>query len=245
MTGLADSLGAADAVAAFDRGDYHAATRGPSPCWQTHAALGMLGIVEPALDRLGGFPDARAAFFHAATLWIAGRDSDALDILRRTDLPEASALTALIEKPTITVLGQLPYQRGWPQVLVEGIAADPKFRVANHTYHPDDLPSRPDASVFDWFDPAEPPDFYVCHMLEWHAPPADIHDAPFPIFAHTADTDLHIQLLRRWLPSFDGLFVTDTTEHAMVRRLVPDGGVACTPSPFGWSGGPRRRPDRR
>jgi hypothetical protein len=230
-------IGAADTVTAFDRGDYHTAARGSDACWQKFAALGMLGIVEPARQRLKNFPDARAAFFRAATLWIAGEDADAMAILGRTDLPEASALAALLEKPAITILGQLPYHRGWPQVLLDGIAADPKFRVANHTYHPEDRPSPPNASVFDWYEADDVPDFYICHMLEWHAPPTDIHEAPFPIFAHTADTDLHIQLLRRWLPSFDALFVTDSSEHAMVSRLLPDGRVACTPSPFGWAGG--------
>lgn len=224
-----------DPISAFESGDYHAAALGTRECWQKYAALGMLGIVAPALAGLSRYTDDRSAFFHAATLFIAGRDRDALAILERLAAPEARALATLVAKDTIKVLAQLPYRRGGPQVLIEGLPGDPKFRVANHTPAPEDLPSPPDASVFDWYREDDLPDFYLCHMLEWHMPPADIHEAPFPVFAQTADTDIHIQLLRRWLPSFDAMFVTDTTEHAMVSRLLPGRTVAAAPSPFGWT----------
>lgn len=197
--------------------------------------MGMLGIVAPAIAGLSRYSDDSAAFYQAATLFIAGRDFDALAVLDRLDTSEAKALARLVRKDTIDVLAQLPYRRGGPQVLIEGIPADCKFRVANHTVGEEDLPSPPDASVFEWYRNSRVPDFYICHMLEWHMPPADIHEAPFPVFAQTADTDIHIQLLRRWLPSFDRLFVTDTTEHAMVAGLVPGRTVASSPSPFGWT----------
>ncbi len=226
---------AIDTLSAFDSGDFHAAALGSQECWQKYAALGMLGIVAPALDGLTRYSDDRAAFFHAATLFIAGRDRESLDILERLGTPQARALATLVAKDSIRVLAQLPYRRGGPQVLIEGLSGDPKFRVANHAPDPEDLPSPPDASVFDWYREDDVPDFYLCHMLEWHMPPADIHEAPFPVFAQTADTDIHIQLLRRWLPSFDAMFVTDTTEHAMVSRLLPGRTVAAAPSPFGWT----------
>ncbi len=208
---------------AFAQGDYHhVAAAGPSDQWQTHAALGLCGNIEPALEGLERIDAAESRFFEGVIRWIDGDECAAESLLSRCDDEHADNLLRLIRKPRISVLSQLPWQR--PSLgahsLLEAGQADPKFKIRNISFADDDLQNEPDADIHAFYDPNDPPDFYLAEMIEWHIIPPNLQELPCPIIGHTADYDMHLQTVHPWLQLFDEIVVSDTTEYADVAKLV-------------------------
>lgn len=228
---------------------------GRDDLWEHHAALGLIGRTDEAIDGLGRFDGPAPRFHEAAALWIAGDETSAIAMLARLaastpHMPSpwqahARALLALLRKPRIEVLSLLPSPSSGPHVLLAGGAQDPKFALTNIGHATGDRPNSPYASVRRLWRGEEPPDFVLCEMVEWHQIPPDLDSLPCPLLGQTADYDMHIQAMLPWLRLFDQILVTDHTEHAGVRPLV-DAPVTTVPKSFGHPAGlPRlRRRDR-
>lgn len=188
--------------------------------WQTYSAMGLIGKTQAAMEGLSRFDHPQARFYLGVTHWMNGQEDMALRILEGISTPHARNLLALIRKPQIQVLAQLPYTRSAPHDLLTAAAQDKKFKVQNISFHPQDLPNEPYADIHKFFSPQRPPDFYICQMVEWHLIAPNVQQLPCPIFGATGDYDLHIQAVHPWLQIFDELIVTDQTEWADVSRLV-------------------------
>jgi hypothetical protein len=217
----------------FARGDYATVARtGGKHEWQTYAALGLIGKMREAVEGLAHFDNAEAAFYTAVAHWIGGDNETAARLLEAIPTAHAQNLLTLLKKPHINVLAQWPCVRRGCSDLLGGAASDSRFRVANISFHPDDLPNKPYCNIHDYYESAEPPDFYACAMVEWHLVPPNLRELPCPIFGQTGDYDLHIQTVHPWLRLFDALLVTDPSEWRDVSRLVP--APVCTfPKSFG------------
>ncbi|NER39838.1 MAG: hypothetical protein F6J93_38885 [Oscillatoria sp. SIO1A7] len=217
----------------FARGNYSAvAMAGHSDKWQTYAALGLIGKTEMAIKGLSQFDCQEARFYSAVASWINADESTAINILETIPTPHAQNLLKLIRKTKISVLAQLPWLRGGPQDLLTGAAKDPKFDIRNISFHPQDIRNKPNADIHQFYNPQQPPDFYLCAMVEWHIIPPNIQELPCPILGQTSDFDLHIQAVQPWLQVFDEVITTDQTEWQDVSRLV-DVPVSTFPKSFG------------
>jgi tetratricopeptide (TPR) repeat protein/glycosyltransferase involved in cell wall biosynthesis len=206
----------------FAQGDYATvAGTGGKHEWQTYAALGLIGRMREAVEGLAHFDHPEAAFYAAVAHWIGGEDETAARRLEPIDTAHAQNLLTLLKKPHINVLAQWPWVRRGCSDLLAGAASDPRFRVANISFHPDDLPNKPYCNIHDYYESAEAPDFYTCTMVEWHLVPPNLRELPCPLFGQTGDYDLHIQAVHPWLRLFDALLVTDPSEWQDVSRLVP------------------------
>lgn len=157
----------------------------------------------------------------AVSEWILGNDSKAIFLLKSQPIQSAfiSNLLNLIEKDKIFVLAQLPWLTKGTQDLQSGAEFDPKFVVKNIGFKPQDLQNRPYADIHDFYNPKNPPDFYISQMVEWHLIPPNIQELPCPIFGQTSDYDLHIQFLHPWLRLFDELIVNGPQEQDEVSKL--------------------------
>jgi tetratricopeptide (TPR) repeat protein len=219
----------------FRDGNYAAVAMHGSPDeWETYAAMGLVGKCQEAIEGLNRFDHSEARFYLAVAHWINGDEGKAIPLLEGVSLPHAQNLLALIRKPQIHVLGQLPWNRRPPNDLLTAASEDSKFIVQNISFHPDDLPNEPYADIHSFYDPAHPPDFYVCAMVEWHVIPPNLQEIPCPTFGETSDYDVHIQAIYPWLQVFDEVFVTSQTEWEDVRRLVSVP-VSTFPKSFGVS----------
>jgi hypothetical protein len=221
--------------ALFQQGNYAAAARdGDDAGWEKFAALGLVGLPQAALAGLARFDGPEPAFYAAVTRWIDGDDDGAARGLESLAAGHAHArrLLALIRKPRLRVLAQLPWTRTGCSDLITGCKGDAKFQVENISFHPDDLPNAPHADVHQFYSPEAPPDFYICQMVEWHALPPNLAELPCPVLGQTADYDLHIQVVQPWLGLLDEVLVTDPSEWADVRRLVA-APVSTFPKSFG------------
>jgi hypothetical protein len=200
--------------------------------WQTYAALGLAGKTREAVEGLARFDRPEAVFYAAVAHWIGGEDDAAAKLLERIPTDHARNLLALLRKPYIEVLAQFPWRRDGCADLLTGAATDPRFRVRNISFHPDDLPNKPYADIRDYCSAAQTPDFYICAMVEWHLVPQNLQELSCPLFGQTADYDLHIQTVYPWLGLFDAILVTDPSEWRDVSRLVR--APVCTfPKSFG------------
>jgi GT2 family glycosyltransferase len=205
----------------FALGNYAGtAMKGNDSDWQTYAAMGLIGKTQAALEGLPRFDHPEARFYLGVTHWINGQEDMSVRLLEGIPTPHARNLLALIRKPQIQVLAQLPYTRMAPHDLLTAAAQDKKFKVQNISFHPQDLPNEPYADIHKFFSPQRPPDFFICQMVEWHLIAPNLQQLPCPIFGATADYDLHIQAVYPWLQLFDELIVTDPTEWEDVSRLV-------------------------
>lgn len=151
--------------------------------------------------------------------WIDGHESLAINALQKQTSTHAQNLLSLISKPHINVLAQLPWISKGTQDLQSGAEFDPKFIVKNIGFKPQDLQNRPYADIHDFYNPGNPPDFYISQMVEWHLIPPNIRELPCPIFGQTSDYDLHIQFLHPWLRLFDELIVNGPGEQDEVSKL--------------------------
>jgi len=205
----------------FDAGNYALVAMMKDPnAWQVYAALGLVGKTQEAISGLSRFDGEEARFYSAVTHWIGGNEEAAIRLLERISTPHAQNLLRMIRKKKIRVLAQIPWRRIGPQDLLTGMASDSKFSVENISFHPADLQNEPYANIHKYYNPQEPPDFYICQMAEWHLIPPNIQELPCPILGQTADYDLHIQAIYPWLQVFDEMIVCDGDEWADVRRLV-------------------------
>ncbi len=219
----------------FLNGNYAAvALDGDRAEWQTYAALGLIGKAREALEGLARFDGDEPAFYAAVAHWIDGDDAAAAAGLEplagRHD--HARNLLNLIRKPRIRVLAQLPWTRTGCSDLLTGIRKEKKFQVDNVSFHADDRPNTPYADIHQFYDADQPPDFYVCQMVEWQMLPANLSELPCPLLGHTADYDLHVQAVYPWLRLFDELLVTDPSEWRDVRGLAT-APVSTFPKSFG------------
>lgn len=201
---------------------------GRNDLWEHHAALGLTGRTDDAIDGLRRFDGPAPRFHEAAALWIAGDETGAFSLLAwvaASDAPSpwqahARSLLALLRKPQIKVLSLLPSPSSGPHVLLASGAQDGKFSLTNVGYTDTDRPNAPYASVHRLWQEKEPPDFALCEMVEWHQIPPDLDTLPCPLLGQTSDYDMHIQAVLPWLRVFDEIIVTDHTEHAGVAPLV-------------------------
>lgn len=223
----------------FTHGKYSSvAMQGDLSDWRTYAAYGLIGKCAEAIEGLKNFHGEAPRFYLAVAHWIAGNDDQAASLLEELEFDHARNLLALIRKPQIRVLAQLPWRRGGSSDLISGAARDSKFLVKNVSFHSQDFPNSSYANVHRWYDPLQPPDFYICQMVEWHVIPPNLAELPCPIFGQTADYDLHIQTVYPWFSLFDEMIVTDATEWQDVSRLVSVP-VSTFPKSFGL---PRNMP---
>jgi len=141
----------------FEAGNYTtvAATGSPNQ-WQTHAALGLIGKTKEAIEGLSHFDQTEAYFFLAVAYWIGGDDTSAIHLLREIHTPHARNLLALIEKPNIHVLAQLPWTREAPHDLLTASNEDNKFRVKNISFDLRDLQNEPYADIHKFYNPERP-----------------------------------------------------------------------------------------
>ena len=205
----------------FARGDYATVARtGGKDEWQTYAALGLIGKMREAVEGLARFDNPDAAFYSAVAHWIGGEDETAAQLLEPIGTAHARNLLALLRKSQINVLAQWAWTRFGCADLISGVRSDPRFKVANISFHPDDLTNKPYGNIHDYYASSEPPDFYTCTMVEWHLVPPNVQELPCPSFEQTGDYDLHIQTVHPWLGLFDALLVTDPSEWQDVTRLV-------------------------
>ena len=218
---------------AFAQGNYVgvALTR-QTDIWQTYASLGLIGKTREAVDGLEKFNCKEATFYQGVAHWIGGEDDKAINCLEMVDTEHARRLLALIKKDRIKILAQLPRARNNSSNFINIQNPDPKFDLKNISFHADDLANQPYADIKSYLNADDPPDFYICKMIEWHVIPPNIQDLPCPIFGHTGDYDLHIQAVYPWLQLFDEMLVTDHTEYSDVSKLVR--APVCTfPKSFG------------
>lgn len=221
---------------AFQAGNYAQVARwGRQDRWQTFAALGLIGLMEPALAGLERFSGEQARFHEAVALFIGGREREAVLRLEKLHLPHARQLSALIRKPRIRVLGQLPWVRSGPSDFLSSLEKNPRFEIINVSFASGDTRNQPYADVTTFFDRRHPPDLYLCKMVEWHYLPPNLQELPCPILGHTGDYDMHIQALQPWLHLFDELVVCDQSEWRAVGGLTPVK-VSTFPKAFGVPG---------
>jgi len=201
----------------FTKGNYAAvAMGGSSGQWQTYAAMGLVGKAQEAIEGLSRFDHPEARFYSAVASWIDGDEITATSILGKIPTLHAQNLLTLIRKPQIQVLSQFPTREYF---LTESME-DRKFQVRNLGFFPQDLPNEPHADIHKFYDFHNPPDFYICKVVEWLQIPPNIQELPCPIFGATVDYDIHVQTVYPWLRLFDELTVPDPSVWEGVHKLV-------------------------
>lgn len=171
------------------------------------------------LAKLSDSKSLFARFYLAVHFWIIGEDERSFALLSSVNCEYSQNLMRLIAKQQINILSQL--DKGSWSDLFAAVSNDPKFAIYNIGFKEGDLPSRPDASIHNYYDPNSPPDFYITKMLEWHLIPPDIQELPCPIFCQTADYDIHIQIVFPWLNAFDELIIEHEWDDVTPLAQVP------------------------
>lgn len=208
-----------DTVAAFEKGNFtRVILKGSPEEWQWHAALGLIGRTDEALSGLARFGNPEARFYEGVALWMAGDDVEAKRVLATVRTAHAQQLLRLISKSRIRVLSMLPSDGFGPHLTLRGALTDPKFDISNCTSADDLFPESKGwiARNFRF----QPPDFFVCQMIEWFQIPGLLTSLECPTIGHTSDFDLHIQGLYHWLNAFDEILVSDHDEHDAVVPLT-------------------------
>jgi hypothetical protein len=206
----------------FHQGDYvTAALEGSPDQWAYHAARGFLGRPREAIEALETFDHEEARFYSGVLSWFDGDEDTAIRVLETVAGDHARNLVALIRKPTIQILSQLPWSKGGPTILLEGADADPKFKIQNIGFGENDLPNRPFADIHSFYTKETKPDFFVCNMVEWHQIPPNLLELDCPLIGQTSDFDVHIQAIYPWLRLFDHIMVCDhAVEYDAVRAMT-------------------------
>jgi len=219
----------------FDLGNYVLASQSASSNdWQKFAAQGLIGKTQTAVSGLSRFNSAEARFYLGVTFWIAGEDELAIAALREASIPRAQRLLTLIEKPKINVMGQF----AWPNT--SSFIRDAKFRIKSIGFNDGDIANQPWADVRELNklgDATFVPDFYGCHMIEWHDISPNIRDLNCPIFGTTADYDAHVQNITPWFPLFDHIVTACSSAWHDVQRMAwPPVPVSTFPKIYGIDG---------
>ncbi|MCP4679329.1 MAG: glycosyltransferase, partial [Deltaproteobacteria bacterium] len=213
MLNEAKSMSESRGAALFSIGNYQTAAEiGRPDEWQTHAALGLLGVTDAGIRGLDRFDHEEARFYSAVASWIAGDDSAAERGLEKVNTHHAQNLLALMRLPRINVLTQILDTKTGFWGLVDGIRKDPRFLVGT-------IPSVPGADVHDYYSSGCVPHFYISAQAEWHHIPSNIRQLPCPIFAQTGDPDIHVQIITPWLRLFDEIITTAHDEWDDARRI--------------------------
>lgn len=210
------------ALEALRAGDYLSpALNGRADQWPHHAARGMIADPLAGTRALAAFDEPEASFYRAVCAWIGGDEDLAARLLEPLADPHARNLLALIRRPRIDVLTQLPSFRGGPFVLLDGIDADSKFRVRNIGIARSDVRLSSPGRAAPLCDPAKPPDFFLCAMVEGQDVPADVGDLPCPTIGCTSDFDIEIPVTAPWLRAFDHIITCDNVvQWAAVREIT-------------------------
>jgi hypothetical protein len=204
----------------FAAGNYAAVARvGSFDAWETWAALGLLGRTAAAAEGLARFDGAAPRFWSGVAHFLAGDEPRALELLNAVDDEHARRLAALVRKPVIHVLAQVPWVRQGTQDYLSSTAGG-RFHVRNVSFDDRDVPNRPYADVAELVAAAAPPDFFFTAMAEFHLLPPDLQTLACPLLAQTSDWDLYIQSVYPRLQDFDELVVSDQTEWDGVQGLV-------------------------
>jgi len=202
--------------------------------WQAAAAMGLIGNTSVALDSLQNLRTPEGRFYLGCALWMDGRETEALEVLAQSNLPEAERLAAYIAKPVIRILAQTV----WEDATFE----DPRFEVHRTGIRRTRLNAKGEVEP-DYRELKEPflrirrelsfqPDLYFAHMIEWQYLPYDLASLDCPTFGLTSDLDLHIQNNAPWMGAFDEVITVGAEEWAKARALRP--GPTCTyPKLFG------------
>lgn len=205
----------------FEAGDYTtAAMVGTEDDWRTYAAAGLIaksGAVE-GLSRFEHLEEAR--FYRGVAHWILGDEDAALRDLLEVKSEHAQNLVRLIRKQRIEVLCQLPWQERGTSYILGGALHDQRFKLSQIGFKPGDHQNLLYGDIHRYYREDNPPDFYLCKMVEWHYIPPNINTLPCPVIGHTADFDLHIQTVHPWFSLFDELLVHDGTELQVLREIV-------------------------
>jgi glycosyltransferase domain-containing protein len=210
----------------FRDGNYtQVAMTGTPDQWQTYAALGLFGKTPEAIAGLSQFHHDEARFYTAVASWIGGDEQTAIRILGTIFTPHARKLLALLRKPSIQVLAQLPWNL--QASITNGMTADNKFEVKFVDF------AKPYANIHHSYEVHNPPDFYLCQMVEWHFIPPNLQELACPLFGQTAaDSDVHIQAVYPWYQLFDELLASDQEDWENMRQLVPPVPVSTFPKIF-------------
>jgi glycosyltransferase involved in cell wall biosynthesis len=223
----------------FARGNYAAvAMDAPDGMWEKYAAYGLIGKTREAIERLKEFDHEQARFYLGVAYWIQGEDAKAIQILEKVSMPHAQNLLHLIRKPKIRILAQLPRSSMAVWDLQNTAEKLEKFEIQNISLVDSrDLKAKLYADVHDYYDPKNPPDFYLCKGLEYHLIPPNLQELPCPILGQTSDYDLHIQSLYPWMHLFDELISEDQARWYELTHLLKKP-VSTFPKTYGVSESP-------
>ena len=206
--------------------------------WRGAAAMGLIGNSRVAIDALQQIDSPAARFYLGCALWMDGRETEAVEVLAHSPLPEAQRLSAFIAKPVIRILAQTVWE--------DATFDDPRFQVHRTGIRRTRLNKDGELEP-DYRELKEPflnisrdlpfqPDLYFAHMVEWQYLPYDLADLKCPTFGLTSDLDLHIQNNAPWMGAFDEVITVGSEEWAKARALRP--GPTCTyPKLFGIPAG--------
>lgn len=110
-----------------------------------------------------------------------------------------------------------------------------RYDVVNIGFYKDaDIMMRPNMTLEeihillgDWV-----PDYYYCHQVEYMCVPIGLDKAPYPVFGHIGDTDLHWINSKDILNMFDLLTVVGSYDHWQTRKIT-DRPVVVYPKIYG------------
>jgi len=187
--------------------------------WRRYASMGLLGICDKAIAGLSEMKGRDAEFYLGVSLWMDGRDDEALKHLSKVDSEHADNLRKLIGKKSIDVLAQLSWARaGFANIL--GGLKDPKFHLKNISFHQDDLRMKPYGKAKDIIPSGFAPQFYIAEMIEWHIIPYGLRELGCPIFGETSDYDVYGQACLPLFNFFDEFVVLDSQERQHVSAIT-------------------------
>lgn len=201
----------------FTSGNYAALALGEEvDLWEYYAAHGLIGNAQKALDGLARFSHPEARFYSAIACWIDGDEASAVAILRGLEFPRAQRMLALIGKPQIQVLAQMPPNPQSPSGLLLG-AANGRFAIKNLG---GDIRLPPYADIHQLVPIGFTPDFYICREIEWMPIPPNIRELRCPVFGHTADFDVHVQAVSPWYRLFDEIITCGPCEWRSLHEML-------------------------
>ncbi len=209
--------GSVDLSTLLESGNYAAIALGPEvEAWEYYAAHGLIGNAKRALDGLARFSRPEARFYSAAACWIDGDDRGAAAFLQGLDSPRAKKFRALVVKPAIQVLAQMPPQPGLASSLLQG-AADGRFVIRNLG---GDIRIPPYADIHQLVPTGFTPDFFICREIEWMPLAHNLNELDCPLFGHTEDYDIHCQAVLPWYRLFDEIITCGPHEWQSLHEML-------------------------
>ena len=209
----------------FEGGNFTEIALSPeSECWQYYAAIGLIGVSEKALAGLSRFDCEEARFYTGATLWIQGKDSLAEKPLETCSSVPAKKLLALIRKPRIDVLAQVPLAYSCQYVPDFTDFAEDRFRIKNISPWTGPCSQwsmlSPPGNIHEYVTGDFRPDFFICREVEWQPIPLNLHELDCPVFGHTEDYDAHLQSVSPLYSSFSKIITCGSYEWNELTRML-------------------------